>query len=81
VHTIRAHSHSLQQSRTVKTLSFADNREVVYERTDFPLPAVRKMFANDTFTVIGYGTQARPFVIHINYFRVARSRRICAITA
>lgn len=41
----------------MKTLTFADTQEVVYERGDFPKEKLKKIFAKDTMAVIGYGTQ------------------------
>ena len=45
--------------RSLKTLEFAGTKETVYERSDYPASKLKKMFANDTFAVIGYGTQGR----------------------
>ncbi|KAI3651057.1 hypothetical protein MP228_004538 [Amoeboaphelidium protococcarum] len=45
--------------RSVKTLDFGGSRETVYERADYPPDKLKKMFKNDTFAVIGYGTQGR----------------------
>jgi ketol-acid reductoisomerase len=48
----------LQQSvRGVKTLNFAGSEEVVYERSDWPLPKLQRYFKNDTLAIIGYGSQ------------------------
>lgn len=41
----------------MKTLDFGGTKEVVYERSDYPIAKISKIFANDTFAVIGYGTQ------------------------
>jgi ketol-acid reductoisomerase len=38
-------------------LSFADSKEVVYERADYPMADIQRMFDGQTFSVIGYGTQ------------------------
>ncbi|TPX44093.1 ketol-acid reductoisomerase (NADP+) [Synchytrium endobioticum] len=46
-----------QQNRGVKSLDFGGTKETVWERTDFPREKLHKIFANDTFAVIGYGTQ------------------------
>ncbi|KAJ3296479.1 Bifunctional acetohydroxyacid reductoisomerase [Borealophlyctis nickersoniae] len=48
---------SMVQQRGVKTLDFAGTKETVWERSDFPKEKLHQMFANDTFAVIGYGTQ------------------------
>jgi ketol-acid reductoisomerase len=40
-------------------LDFGGTKEVVYERADYPPEKLKKMFANETFAVIGYGTQGR----------------------
>ena len=41
----------------MKTLDFGGTKEDVYERGDFPIEKIKKIFAKDTFAVIGYGTQ------------------------
>lgn len=48
---------SLQSVRGVKTLDFAGSREVVYERSDWPLAKLQDYFKNDTLALIGYGSQ------------------------
>ncbi|TPX59128.1 ketol-acid reductoisomerase (NADP+) [Spizellomyces sp. 'palustris'] len=45
------------QQRGVKTLDFGGSTETVWERSDFPKEKLHKIFANDTFAVLGYGTQ------------------------
>ncbi|KAF8322605.1 ketol-acid reductoisomerase [Clavulina sp. PMI_390] len=45
------------QSRGVKTLDFAGTKEVVYERSDWPLPKLQEYLKNDTLALIGYGSQ------------------------
>jgi ketol-acid reductoisomerase len=45
------------QTRGMKTLDFGGTQEVVYERSDYPVSKISEIFANDTFAVIGYGTQ------------------------
>jgi ketol-acid reductoisomerase len=45
------------QQRGIKTLKFADDTEVVYERADYPVSKLKQIFAKDTMAVIGYGTQ------------------------
>ncbi|KAJ3016872.1 Bifunctional acetohydroxyacid reductoisomerase [Thoreauomyces humboldtii] len=44
-------------SRGVKTLDFGGSKETVWERADFPKEKLHKIFAKDTFAVLGYGTQ------------------------
>ncbi|KZW02829.1 ketol-acid reductoisomerase [Exidia glandulosa HHB12029] len=44
-------------TRGVKTLDFAGEKEVVYERSDWPLPKLQEYFKNDTLALIGYGSQ------------------------
>jgi ketol-acid reductoisomerase len=46
-----------QGVRGVKTLDFAGTKEVVYERSDWPLPKLQEYFKNDTLALIGYGSQ------------------------
>jgi ketol-acid reductoisomerase len=41
----------------MKTLDFGGSKEIVYERSDYPVDKISKIFANDVFAVIGYGTQ------------------------
>lgn len=43
--------------RSIKTLDFGGTKEVVYERSDYPLQKLSSIFKNDTMAVIGYGTQ------------------------
>ncbi|KAL4066837.1 ketol-acid reductoisomerase [Scleroderma yunnanense] len=44
-------------TRGVKTLDFAGSKEVVYERSDWPLAKLQDYFKNDTLALIGYGSQ------------------------
>ncbi|KLO17243.1 ketol-acid reductoisomerase [Schizopora paradoxa] len=48
---------SIQGARGIKTLDFAGTKEVVYERSDWPLPKLQEYFKNDTLAMIGYGSQ------------------------
>jgi ketol-acid reductoisomerase len=41
----------------LKTLDFAGTKEVVYERSDWPLPKLQEYLKNDTLALIGYGSQ------------------------
>lgn len=43
--------------RGIKTLDFAGSKEVVYERSDWPLAKLQDYFKNDTLALIGYGSQ------------------------
>lgn len=45
------------RARGVKTLDFAGTKEVVYERSDWPLAKLQDYFKNDTLALIGYGSQ------------------------
>ncbi|KAM0786449.1 Acetolactate synthase, mitochondrial [Microbotryomycetes sp. NB124-2] len=45
------------QTRGVKTLKFADAEEVVYERSDWPLPKLQEYLKDETLAMIGYGSQ------------------------
>ncbi|KAF8968037.1 ketol-acid reductoisomerase [Flammula alnicola] len=47
----------VQGARGVKTLDFAGTKEVVYERSDWPLAKLQDYFKNDTLALIGYGSQ------------------------
>jgi ketol-acid reductoisomerase len=47
----------VQQQRGVKTIDFAGTKEVVYERSDWPLEKLQDYFKNDTLALIGYGSQ------------------------
>lgn len=47
----------VQATRGVKTLDFAGTKEVVYERSDWPLVKLQDYFKNDTLALIGYGSQ------------------------
>lgn len=46
-----------QGARGIKTLDFAGTKEVVYERSDWPLAKLQDYFKNDTLALIGYGSQ------------------------
>ena len=48
---------SLKAVRGIKTLDFAGTKEVVYERSDWPLAKLQDYFKNDTLALIGYGSQ------------------------
>ncbi|KAI8825816.1 ketol-acid reductoisomerase [Fimicolochytrium jonesii] len=50
-------SANTTQRRGVKTLDFGGTKEKVYERADYPKDKLHKIFKNDTFAVLGYGTQ------------------------
>lgn len=43
--------------RGMKTLDFAGTPEKVYEREDWPLEKLHDYFKNDTFALLGYGSQ------------------------
>ena len=47
----------MQPARTMKTLTFGSEQEVVYERNDFPKSKLNQVLGKDTLAVIGYGTQ------------------------
>ncbi|KAK4626489.1 Ketol-acid reductoisomerase, mitochondrial [Fulvia fulva] len=47
----------VQQSRGKKTVDFAGDKEVVYERNDWPRERLLEYFKNDTLALIGYGSQ------------------------
>jgi hypothetical protein len=46
-----------QTVRGIKTLDFAGTKEVIYERSDWPLAKLQDYFKNDTLALIGYGSQ------------------------
>ena len=52
-----AHPRSVQAVRGVKTLDFAGTKEVIYERSDWPLAKLQDYLKNDTLALIGYGSQ------------------------
>ncbi|KXT13820.1 hypothetical protein AC579_43 [Pseudocercospora musae] len=47
----------VQQTRGKKTVDFAGDKEVVYERDDWPRDKLSDYFKNDTLALIGYGSQ------------------------
>ncbi|KAG2143828.1 uncharacterized protein EDB93DRAFT_1251878 [Suillus bovinus] len=49
--------HVPKAIRGLKTLDFAGSKEVVYERSDWPLAKLQNYFKNDTLALIGYGSQ------------------------
>ncbi|KAK4503983.1 hypothetical protein PRZ48_004898 [Zasmidium cellare] len=52
-----ASSAVVQQTRGKKTVDFAGDKEVVYERADWPREKLLEYFKNDTLALIGYGSQ------------------------
>lgn len=46
-------------ARGVKTLDFGGSLEKVVERADYPTEKLEEVFAEDTFGMLGYGTQGR----------------------
>jgi ketol-acid reductoisomerase len=52
-----AAARSVGQTRGVKTVDFAGTKEVVYERSDWPVTKLQEYFKNDTLAIIGYGSQ------------------------
>ncbi|KAF8348893.1 6-phosphogluconate dehydrogenase [Amanita rubescens] len=50
-------AQTIPGARGVKTLDFAGTKEVVYERSDWPLAKIQDYFKNDTLALIGYGSQ------------------------
>jgi ketol-acid reductoisomerase len=48
-----------QPHRGVQTLKFGSEEEQVVERSEYPKEKLQKMFAKDTFAMIGYGPQGR----------------------
>ncbi|KAH9831499.1 Ketol-acid reductoisomerase, mitochondrial [Teratosphaeria destructans] len=47
----------VQQTRGKKTVDFAGDKEVVFERDDWPRDKLLDYFKNDTLALIGYGSQ------------------------
>ncbi|OLY85011.1 Ketol-acid reductoisomerase, mitochondrial [Smittium mucronatum] len=50
---------AFSQVRGMKTMDFGGTKEVVYERSDMPLPKLQEFFKNDTLAVLGYGPQGQ----------------------
>ncbi|KZT06027.1 acetohydroxyacid reductoisomerase [Laetiporus sulphureus 93-53] len=48
---------TVASTRGIKTLDFAGTKEVVYERSDWPLAKLQAYFKDDTLAIIGYGSQ------------------------
>ncbi|CAG7852557.1 Probable ketol-acid reductoisomerase, mitochondrial; AltName: Full=Acetohydroxy-acid reductoisomerase; AltName: Full=Alpha-keto-beta-hydroxylacyl reductoisomerase; Flags: Precursor [Serendipita indica DSM 11827] len=53
----KPHQVTLSQARGMKTMDFAGTKEVVYERSDWPVEKLQEYFKNDTLAMIGYGSQ------------------------
>jgi len=51
--------HILPYKCGVKTLNFGGDKELIVERSDYPKTRMDKLFKNDTFAWLGYGTQGR----------------------
>lgn len=47
------------QSRGVQTLDFGGTQEKVIERSDYPVSKIKEIFGNETFAMLGYGSQGR----------------------
>lgn len=45
--------------RSMKTLTFGSEKEVVFERSDFPREKLANIFGKDTMAMLGYGSQGR----------------------
>jgi hypothetical protein len=43
--------------RGIKTMDFAGTKEIVYERSDWPLEKLQEYFKNDILCILGYGSQ------------------------
>lgn len=54
---VRAATAAPAAVRGVQTLDFAGTPEKVYERSDWPLEKLHEYFKNDTFALLGYGSQ------------------------
>ncbi|KDN39456.1 ketol-acid reductoisomerase [Tilletiaria anomala UBC 951] len=54
---VPAASAAKQQLRGYRMLKFADTEEKVYERSDWPVERLQQYFKDDTFCVLGYGSQ------------------------
>ncbi|KAF1825437.1 ketol-acid reductoisomerase [Dissoconium aciculare CBS 342.82] len=52
-----AASAFVQQTRGKKTVDFAGDKEVVFERADWPREKLLEYFKDDTLALIGYGSQ------------------------
>merc|ERR1719300_1143798 len=65
-------SVSSAQKRFIRNLKFGDHEEEVHERADYPIEALQEMFAQDSFAMLGYGTQGRNQALNLrdNGFRV-----------
>ena len=46
-----------QQKRSYRMLKFGEEEEKVYERSDWPVEKLQQYFKDDTFCVLGYGSQ------------------------
>ncbi|PVU91976.1 hypothetical protein BB561_004111 [Smittium simulii] len=55
----RSSAPAFSQTRGIKTMNFGGSEEIVYERSDMPLPKLQSYFKNDTMAVLGYGPQGR----------------------
>lgn len=43
----------------MRTLTFGDDKESVWERSDFPKEKIQAILGKDTLAVLGYGPQGR----------------------
>ena len=46
-------------SRSIQTLNFGGSKEEVVSRTDYPKERIQQLLGNQTFAMLGYGTQGR----------------------
>ena len=54
--------------REVKTLNYGDKRiprELVYERSDYPLSKIQYYLKNDTIGILGYGPQGKSQALNL----------------
>jgi ketol-acid reductoisomerase len=55
--TTNGFSGAPQLTRGIKILDFASAKEVVYERSDYPIAKLQDYFKNNTLATVGYGSQ------------------------
>ena len=51
--------------RTIRTLNFGGTKETIVERSDYPKQKIQETFKDDTFAMLGYGTQGRAQALNL----------------
>ena len=56
---------TVARNRSIQTLTFGSEKEIVFERSDFPRAKLEKMFSNDTMAVIDWIKEMQIFYLDL----------------